>query len=79
MQKLIDFITLHKESDPSMAGALKFLESHPENQEEVIVMIFSALYDTNMKLASALIEAKNKEKAQTSRIVDRSGKPLRRG
>ena len=66
MQKLIDFVKSSSISDTSMAMAYKMLTENVGQQEECLLLLFSALYDTNRKLADEVLKLR---RAKTPAII----------
>ena len=66
MQKLIDFVKSASISDTSMAVAYKMLMENVGQQEECLLLLFSAMYDTNRKLADEVLRLR---RAKSSAIL----------
>ncbi len=55
MQKLIEFVRVKSISDTSMAMAYKMCQENVDAQEDCLLALFDALYETNRKLADEVL------------------------
>lgn len=60
MQKLIDFIKSKSLTDTSMAMSYRMITENLDKQEDCILAVFEAIYETNKKLADELVKARRK-------------------
>lgn len=57
MQKLIDYIKAKSLTDPSMVNIYDLLLQNPGNTEDVLLLAFTAIYESNRKLGESLVKA----------------------
>lgn len=70
MQKIVAFIQAKALSDVSMVSALDLLKSNPGKTEEVLLMLFQSLYESNLKLMQLSIDTAAKSIEKSTVLTD---------
>lgn len=68
MQKLIAFVKAKSITDTSMAIAYKMITENLDKQEDCILALFEAIYETNRQLADEVV----KQRAKSPKIITSS-------